>query len=1017
MDKEAIFSHSDEGGSARYSGPVGATTFEPVHWTAPSGNVISVRVYRVINAATDPVLAQRLVAGTLNWVRLEEDDQLYPVRVPVVYHDPARRLFALLLPEDFRCREIEERASLLNRLAEDRDHALPRYVLNFHVLYGHESLQEFLDGSLTGRVVETTPVRAVSREQLRRSASSESMVTPDPMPRSGATDAMSASHHQGDYEVTGKVLEVSEEDLLAVEDLPSNRDEEGSPGRSGTGGMARAVLQAEAEAVLEGMEGMDGWPSGRRPGSGRDLIDAVGGEGASSASDAAVTKVARVEDMSSASGPAGEAPASASSAADLGDRTGQGPLESEAASHSVGQDEPTQESPEEPGSSLSMAGAEQVSEPVSEPELGPESERELPEPLADWQDSGKKVRFYVETGEETAVVLAAKGSEDAIMGFLGSDADVLVQLHELPTYPLVVLGAHPKERPDLAFFWLLDVLDDSHLDVLDRLTEDFRVQIDIYDESYRRQASMRAHYPLEENTKLIRKTAMEHLTAMGDTEPDFEAARAEWSREDFPRLGDREHAFSVRSFEKIETPSQAATALGIVEWWADSEHEPYLLLVKSFPAVWWRKIKNRVVKAALEFGLWPPQALVDFALVEGLATSKKDLVRHCLDRFCQTSQGAQKNDLDVGQEHENWTRLLAEAKAAGIVPSEEVESLAASVRHRMEAARALESSLEEDDDALPLDDADIVEEDEQRGEPEPEDGLGRDVSEPQEDADGQGIGPLSTDAPLGGGESSGDDLDDLTEEASLVSSDGESDKETSASLRDLSNPELVELLDDKDRRLAAALVLSERRDPSTISALFDAIARMTRSEVLEVLPGFVAFGAAVEAPLIALLSSNKSFLRQGAALALGILRSGPAMEALVDCLLAEPTGIWREVARVVGEMGKSTVMILASRLRTASAEGRERIAWALAHVASISEDTRFLVELTHSEDDVMASVARRALDLVDEARAAAAVYEREPGDDESVVVTFTRAFFKALTHDVSEVEDEDILDGGDLQDQ
>ncbi len=1031
MDKETMFSQQDGGEGSLYQGALGATSFESVLWTAPSGRVISVRVYRVVNAATDPALAQRLAAGTLNWVRLEEDDQLYPVRVPVIYHDPTKRIFALVLPEDFRCRELEERAALLLKLADAKDHGIPDYVLSFRVVYGYQALQDFLVGA-SHPAVETTPVRAVSSDILRQTAE------PD-------TSVVGTAGLGGDYETTGRVLEVSEADLVEVEDLPPE------PQSADTG--AKAVLQAEAEAVLEEMEGMDGWPAaGRSPrAAGQDLLDAESRSGgadedsdersdsAGSGQDSEPTKVAQVSSWSRSGDETEDSgqPASGNDGgADLLDASQQegGVDEAELKDDGGGR---AQQTPREP---------------------------ELPEALEDWPESGQDRRIYVDEGEQTVVVLALRGTEDVVTAFLASDPEIYVQLHQLSSYPLVVLAAVPKDHPELAQYWSLDVLDDKHLDVLDKLAADFRVEVDIYDASFRRLVSVRAHYPLEENTKLVRKTAMEHLTSMGDQEPDLAAAMEEWQQPDYPKLGDREHAFTVRSFEKIETPSQAATALGIVEWWADAEHEPYLLLVKSFPAVWWRKIKNRVVKAALEYGLWPPKPLVDFALSEGLATSKKDLIRHCLDRFCRTASSGPDNDLDLAQENENWTRLLSEAETVGIVPNEEAEQMAAATRQRVESASGGVGGQggkqdEDDDEALPLDDSDIVEEVSQSGESieqDSADALGQSLRDQayeedstvdevgnQEDAglvdssDGsqdamrddshssEPVEPIDADALFGNTSSDGSSSDvgsseteggrDGTDNGSGQSAHHPVAAGGAGSLRDMSTDELLDLLSDKDRRLAASLVLCERRDPATVGPLFEAVGKMTRSEVLQVLPVLVSFGATAERPLIEFLSSNKSFLRQGAALALGILRSAPAMEALVDCLLTEPTGIWREVARVLGEMGKNTVMSLASRLRTASGEGRERIAWALAHVAVVSEDEDLLRDLARSADEVMAAVARKAADLVGEAREASQVYEEEARDDESVVISFTRAFMEVLRGDTDEISDEDILESEDFE--
>ena len=358
------------------------------------------------------------------------------------------------------------------------------------------------------------------------------------------------------------------------------------------------------------------------------------------------------------------------------------------------------------------------------------------------------------------------------------------------------------------------------------------------------------------------------------------------------------------------------------------------------------------MKAALDYGLWPSERLVSLLLAEGYATSRKDLIRQMLDHFTVTVQSGM-NDLDLPQEHDNWTLLLKEAEAAGVVVSEEAEALARQAAERMETAKMAKAiqaeSTEEAAGSIPLDESDIEE-----------------------------IGPSGSTA------------------------------EDSQSLRDLPTEELLALLDSKETRVKASLILCERRDPDTVAPLFEAAKKMTRSEVLQVLPLLVSFGAAAEPHFVSFLKSNKSFLRQGAALALGILRSSTALDALVDCLLDEPTGIWKEVARVIGEIGPGVVVTLASRATEANAEGRERIAYALAHLLVASGDHGLLRDYLDTEGP-MAAIARRAYELEEDARQAAAVYEREGDEDESVVTSFTRQFLRAL-HEGEELTDADILE-------
>jgi hypothetical protein len=204
------------------------------------------------------------------------------------------------------------------------------------------------------------------------------------------------------------------------------------------------------------------------------------------------------------------------------------------------------------------------------------------------------------------------------------------------------------------------------------------------------------------------------------------------------------------------------------------------------------------------------------------------------------------------------------------------------------------------------------------------------------------------------------------------------------------------LLDNKDRRLLAALELAERAEPRALPALFESLKRMTRGEAGRTLGVIVKFGKPAVPYLLRLLESRKGYLRQGAALALGVLKEEEGVEAICDLLVSEPTEIWREIARAIGEVGPGAVMSLASRLANQPAEVRERAAWALAHVAARG-GMHPVETLSRGRDPIAAGIARHALELVDLAQSddVAVRGERAPRD-QTVNRAFSRRFFEAL---------------------
>jgi len=189
-------------------------------------------------------------------------------------------------------------------------------------------------------------------------------------------------------------------------------------------------------------------------------------------------------------------------------------------------------------------------------------------------------------------------------------------------------------------------------------------------------------------------------------------------------------------------------------------------------------------------------------------------------------------------------------------------------------------------------------------------------------------------------------------------------------------------------------------DPGEAACFTRVLGALTGPQApVRLLPAVIKFGERAVVHLVDLLRSRKAYLRQGSALALGILKSGDGIDPLVELLLGEPTEIWREVARAVGETGGGAVMSLAARLRDPEAQDadmRERIAWALAH--TVAKGARGPVEtLAAGRDVTAAAAARRALELAASARdndfeVRGPVAPR----DQTVNRAFSRRFFEAL---------------------
>src|SRR5262249_820024 len=115
-----------------------------IHYACPCGALYPARIYASVNAKSDGPLATELFEGKLNRLRCPACGASAQADLPVAYHDPDTQLFALVLPEWAGARELEERAALLGRLAEDSSALVPPYVRDPFVVYGASGLRTLM---------------------------------------------------------------------------------------------------------------------------------------------------------------------------------------------------------------------------------------------------------------------------------------------------------------------------------------------------------------------------------------------------------------------------------------------------------------------------------------------------------------------------------------------------------------------------------------------------------------------------------------------------------------------------------------------------------------------------------------------------------------------------------------------------------------------------------------------------------------------------------------------------------
>jgi hypothetical protein len=559
-------------------------------------------------------------------------------------------------------------------------------------------------------------------------------------------------------------------------------------------------------------------------------------------------------------------------------------------------------------------------------------------------------------GPDGLAQLLVRAGRGELELFAAEGLEVRVQLYRMASHPLVTLGfALPGGFSGQAGgpFWVpLDIGSEGDRGLLAALGRSFELSLEIFDrEEGRRVMVRRIRAPLAENARCALTAASDSLKRIPVVERSFSRAVAAFLAPDCDRLGKSSPLFAVldeAALDVLDRPADVARATRMVRRFSEPAGEDWLILTRGYPMERWQRQRRSAVERAVELGLWPGPVAAQIAVSAGTARSRKELVVR-LQRNFANLLAASEHGLDHRVVSDNWRALEAEAAALGFTAAEWATPRSEPIVSELEPVasgtiggnvRTLLSGAAREPGARSRNG---------RGAAGP---AGRDAAARPADADPRVAG-----------------LDD-------------------AGLR--------ALLAQRDRRMFAAIELCRRGDPAAVGPVFAAIESMSRAEAGRVLARVNEFGRQAEKALVAGLAGRKSYLRQGAALALAVQKSEAGLEAICDLVLDEPTEIWREVARALGEVGEAAVMPLVARLARRPDEVHERAAWALAHIAA--RGARRPVEtLAAGRDAIAAGVARQALELTELARSDNLEVRGEKAPrDQTVNRAFSRQFFSAL---------------------
>jgi HEAT repeats len=996
----------DPAAPSPFRGPLGATRSRAVR--VRSGDaLISVEVYVSIDADRDPELGRRARGElTAPLHALMVAGEAIELAVPFLYHEPSRALFALVLPASLRHRELDERIELYRQLqAEPADAPIPDYVLRAEIAIGAAGLRALRD-----RRAARHPEAPKLPASIARSASS-SLSGASAIPTATADDATAATAAPPDVSdplldraIDGSVDRAIDAAMDADFEAPveartqTRRDAHGHSHSGPSAGTIDRPIDVASDAFELRVAELSAWQRALEVRT-AELEQRTGAlvrrEGA--LQDRQRRTQAR-ERAASSSGFAEEAEPAGESRSAAGELGAHGPSESSSRSATVAGPVPVAiaiSAPARPGflpsittptSHLVSGHGLQVSpasgpltvpaEAALEPSgprsfsaasstaashaSGPEpsdatgtpdtidedlsaglsrASRELPpgsdpitteardqpvydpdEWLAQVIDAGA-CDLTIEHGR-ARVALAATSIGDVEV--LRGPIDVRVVLRRAAAYPVVVLligspGGLRGDRRDQLAAMCLDVAAERDRAVLTQLARSFEIVLEIFaDGRWIRRVLLSA--PLADNVAYVLRAADDTLHRLAEHSSNDELERsaarafAQVAAPDYDITGARHpdaDAFRDSQLVAVRTAGQLGHALAMAQRFARPEGEDYLVCVRGFPLLRWRRLRRHVLEQAVTWGIWMGAELARVAVSEGLARSRRDLVHKLHDGFELLQRHPSACDLDEVALAENADALALEARALGVTPGK---------------ARTL---FDSEMDSVIAGTIDLVP-----------------------------SGPV------------------LPVSAQTLA-------------------ELVAALEDPEARLTSALELCRRQADAVALPLIASIAKMSRLEAVQVLAAAVRLGPAVEDPLIAALASSKAYVRQGAALALGLLRSDEGVSAVVNLLLHEPTEIWKEVARALGQVGPQALHHLARTVRDegVTAIVEERVAWALAHLGA--RDCHKAIAQMSSGHSIMAPIAAKALLLEEPAARDQQALVSEAAGEITVNRTFSRQFFAA----------------------
>ena len=272
------------------------------------------------------------------------------------------------------------------------------------------------------------------------------------------------------------------------------------------------------------------------------------------------------------------------------------------------------------------------------------------------------------------VEVSVKIDEQRADDWVADELDIRLQLHRELQFgaPCLTLFTLKDGKQQDELYWPVHIDNTTGPKVLRALRQTFKFELTLYKKNGNFYGQRMIEAPLEENAAYI----INYIKQMGMTSSNAARVRAVISAEDFDRDGQMKHPFNQSSFSEISSAQEAMMAVGIWSYWSTVRQRDYLIFIKSFPIPWLRRLQHRVLKSAIEFGIYMPPNLQGQAVALGLAKSDVELLQKSITHFVEVNVNFRASELSSLETWENWDALLAQLSEMGIDADEEVEQLA-----------------------------------------------------------------------------------------------------------------------------------------------------------------------------------------------------------------------------------------------------------------------------------------------------------------------------------------------------